>query len=148
MVDRTYRIVDRTAKAFELRAGEKLVTRLWRWDEERLKDDAQGDYVKAEASGSAPEYYSISTFAMPPEPGERIDDLIDRLITHVLAIPRKARYYCLIAESELTAKGFRLIPSGPYEHHYDVPLGARELDLGAVARLSRLFGDEKIRMPQ
>ena len=147
VADDEYQIVDRTTKDIRLAEGEMLVTRLWSWSIDRLKKDAEDEWKKANATGESLPYLSISTFGMRRQAGEEIDALTDRLIAHVKT-KRSARQYCLIGEPELVSNGFELIPSGPHEHHYDVPLGEKEIDMDKVRRLSALFGTEKIRMPK
>jgi hypothetical protein len=80
VVDKVYRIADRTTKDLPLNVGEKLVTRLWSWDDDRLKKDAEDEQAIAAAEGITLPYYSVSAFAMPLEPAEEVDDLINRLI--------------------------------------------------------------------
>jgi hypothetical protein len=147
VVDEIYRVVDRTTKDLALQVGETLVVRLWSWTSERLAKDAETDHRIAQELGIVRPYgYSISAFALALEDNESVSALNDRLIAYVRT-KRKAKYYCLIAESELTSEGFELIRSGPHDHHYDVPLGNDSLNLEAAARLAHLFGYEKIRMP-
>jgi len=147
VVDETYQVVDRTVKDLSLQVGEHLVVRLWSWTPERLATDAETDHTIAHKLGlERPYEYSISTFALAMAEGESVDGLTDRLIAYIRT-KRKAKYYGVTTESELTGEEFELIPSGPHDHHFDVPLGSKTLDLEAVARLAHLFGHEKIRMP-
>jgi hypothetical protein len=123
VVDKVYEIVDQTAKALDLQVGEKLVIRLWSWTCERLVRDAAMDHDIAERLGRARPYnYSISTFALARGHEESVSALIDRLVAYVGKL-RRAKYYCLITESELTSAGFGLVESRPPDHHYEIPLG-------------------------
>ncbi len=139
--------VERRTRPIQLCWGEKLVIRLWSWDEERLLKDASDGFVIETSlhDGIQPEYYSISVFALTYTQGETIADLVDRLTAHA-AEYRRFKWYCLVTESELTDAGFQLILNEPPDDHYDIPLGKDAIDLERVTDLAVLFGDEKIRM--
>jgi hypothetical protein len=141
-----FRNVERRTKPIDLQRREKLVIRVWSWDESRLIADAKGGYeIDTVENGEPPPYYSISVFALPFTDGETVDELVHRLTLHA-AEHRRFKWYCLVTESELTDEGFELILSEPPADHYDVPLGADALDAHRASKLAMLFGEEKIRM--
>jgi hypothetical protein len=142
-----FRSVEHRTKPIDLQVGEKLVIRVWSWDETRLLQDAARGYEieTVERDGIPPPYYSISTFALPRIRGESIDALVDRLTLHAVH-ERRFKWYCLVTGPELEAEGFELILNEPPDDHYDIPLGVAGIDFAQVRRLALLFGDEKIRM--
>lgn len=141
-----YRKVERCSRSLSVAVGEKLVIRVWRWDLERLVKDATDDYeIETALRGAPPPYFSISVFALARRADESIDDLVDRLTWHA-AEHRRFQWYCLVTESELSIGNHQLILHEPPKDHYDILLGEAQLDIGKVAKLSELFGIEKIRM--
>lgn len=135
-------------RPIDLAAGELLVLRQWRWDAEKLQENAELGYDHDQrVSGAAPPYYSVSVFAMAREADEEVPHLIDRLVNHVRSV-RKAAHMMLITESELQTAGFSLIKNEPPAHHYDIPIGTDRQEL-RVEDLAQTLGlDEKIRMPR
>jgi hypothetical protein len=141
-----YRKVENCSRPLVVGIEEKLVIRVWRWDEARsLKDATDGFEIETAIKGEEPRYYSVSVFALARRQGETIDVLIDRLTLHA-ADHRRFQWYCLVTESELVDAKFELIRNEPPDDHYDIPLGTGAVDPDRVSKLAQLFGDEKIRM--
>lgn len=141
-----FRAVERRTRPIKLERGEKLIIRLWSWDEARIMKDAQaGHEIDTVEAGRPPDYYSVSVFALALDDGESVDDLVDRLRLHA-ADNRKFKWYCLVTETELNEANFELILNEPPDDHYDIPVGLDAIDPTMVTNLALLFGDEKIRM--
>lgn len=141
-----FRSVERRTQPIQLEPGEKLVIRVWSWDEAKIWKDAESGYeIERSLRGEPPEYFSISVFALALVEGETVDDLVDRLTLHA-AEHRRFKWYCLVTETELKSANFELILNEPPDDHYDIPVGSDAIDETLVKQLALLFGNEKIRM--
>lgn len=131
----------------EIEQGDRLVARVWRWDAERLRKDAEADHAQQVALNYAEPDYSVSVFASPVvhEPGQ-VEEIALRLERNLLE-HRSFRYITFTTMSRLTASGFEVRLNEPPPDHYDVVLGT-ELNEDALTKLSAIFDENEKRKVQ
>jgi hypothetical protein len=131
----------------DVETGDLLVARLWRWDADRLRQDAERDHRERLAAGEAEPDYSVSVFAKPKIGGQAVEDLMHELCEHILQVPRSANWVTFSTGTRLLKAGFPLRLSEPPPHHYDVVLGT-DLELADVKGLAEVLGEQdKRRFP-
>ncbi len=111
----------------EVADGDLLIARLWRWDVDRLLQDAERDHdEKTQASldwdpdqGEA-QYYSVSAFGVLKQPGDDVEELMRRVCS---LTQRNARYVAFTTGSELAQHDIEAILNEPPPGHYDLSFG-------------------------
>ena len=124
----------------EVEAGGMLVARLWRWDEERLRKDAERDHRERLVSEEVDPDYSISVWAMPKPEKKAVDDLMQELCQHIQAY-RSAAWVTFTTRQRLHENGFSLRLSEPPPRHFDVVLG-NDLESADFKGLEAILGEE------
>jgi len=117
--------------------GDLLVARVWRWDAERLRLDAERDHAVDLAAGIQNPEYSISVFARRHQAGEDIEAAMRDLCQR---INRRAQWVAFTTDRILRGKGFELRRNEPPPDHYDVLLGS-DLARADVAGLEAVFSE-------
>lgn len=127
--------------------GDQVVARLWRWDEERLREDALADHRMQLRSGRLHPDYSVSVFAGPPlADGGDVDEACEQ-VTELATDVRSARWITFTTRSRLERAGFKIRLSEPPPGHHDVVLGD-DLAAADVAGLAEVFSEqERRRLP-
>ena len=123
----------------DVEMGDLLVARLWQWDAERLRKDAERDHTDRLAAGEADPDYSISVFAKRRNEGQPVEALIQDLCQHIGEY-RSAWWVTFTTDRRLRGEGFLLRLSEPPPDHYDVVLGA-DLDSADLPGLAAVLGE-------
>jgi len=124
----------------EAQPGDLIVARLWRWDVERLRLDAETDYRERVRLGQRDPYYSISAWALRlPSEGD-VEATVEALFVHIRNF-RTARWAAVTTDRRLRSKGFDISISEPPPKHYDVVLG-RDLAAADFDGLEAVFNED------
>lgn len=115
--------------------GDLLVVRMWRWDADKLIEDAERS--RREAVSDRLVDCNVSVYAMVKRPAESVEGLAQRLCRYLIDErgPR-ARRVAFTTGQRLQTRGFHLRLAEPPPHHYDLILGPDEqsADYGGAAR--------------
>ncbi len=122
-----------------------LVLRLWRWDRERLRTDAENDLQDQLANGVALPRPSISAFATSPRHSEDVEAMKTRLVGEATR-HRSSEWAAFTTASALAKAGFRIEKNEPPPHHYDIVISDSNSD-SELALLQELFEkNERVRI--
>ena len=119
--------------------GDLLVARLWRWDEERLREDAERERREQLASGVAFPDCCVSVWGMIKTPDCPLDALVSRLCEHMFTY-RTAKWVAFTTDRRLKSSRFELRLREPPPCHYDLVLGT-DFEAADYAGLAALFDE-------
>ena len=116
-----------------------VVARAWRWDEERLRHDAEVDHADQLANGVSTPDYSVSVFAqLGDDPND--PDVRAALMQKMRDAPLRSRWVSFTTSDRLADAGFLIRLNEPPPAHHDVVLGT-VLAPDDVVQLASIFGE-------